>query len=102
MRALGAGMDALEQHAESEENPDLANTIIYEYRKIMDRMKQSVTQNSECHDEIKEELRALLIETERLEIQKMYEAGEIDRAEEKELRRFVNYIESISLYEVVE
>lgn len=102
MRALGAGIDALEQHAKSEENPDLANSIIYEYRKIMDRMKQSVTQNSERRDEIKEELRALLIETERLEIQKMYEAGEIERAEEKELRRFVNYIESISLYEVIE
>ncbi|KOO48052.1 Na+/H+ antiporter [Viridibacillus arvi] len=102
MRALGAGIDALEQHAKSEENPDLANSIIYEYRKIMDRMKQSVTQNSERRDEIKEELRALLIETERMEIQKMYEAGEIERAEEKELRRFVNYIESISLYEVIE
>ncbi|MGE7838838.1 Na+/H+ antiporter [Viridibacillus arvi] len=102
MRALGAGLNALEQHAKSEENPDLANSIIYEYRKIMDRMKQSVTQNSERRDEIKEELRALLIETERMEIQKMYEAGEIERAEEKELRRFVNYIESISLYEVIE
>ncbi|MGE7933458.1 Na+/H+ antiporter [Viridibacillus arvi] len=102
MRALGAGIDALEQHAKSEENSDLANSIIYEYRKIMDRMKQSVTQNSERRDEIKEELRALLIETERMEIQKMYEAGEIERAEEKELRRFVNYIESISLYEVIE
>ncbi|MGE7924526.1 Na+/H+ antiporter [Viridibacillus arvi] len=102
IRALGAGLSALEQHAKSEENPDLANSIIYEYRKIMDRMKQSVTQNSERRDEIKEELRALLIETERMEIQKMYEAGEIERAEEKELRRFVNYIESISLYEVIE
>ncbi|MGE7920396.1 Na+/H+ antiporter [Viridibacillus sp. NPDC093762] len=102
MHALGAGINALEQHAELEENPDLANSIIYEYRKIMDRMKQSVIQNSEHRDEIKEELRALLIETERMEIQKMYEAGEIERAEEKELRRFVNYIESISLYEVIE
>jgi len=102
MHALGAGIDALEQYAKSEENPDLANSIIYEYRRIMDRMKQSVTRNSERRDEIKEELRALLIETERLEIQKMYEAGEIDRTEEKELRRFVNYIESISLYEMSE
>ncbi|MBK3496242.1 Na+/H+ antiporter [Viridibacillus sp. YIM B01967] len=102
MLALWAGVDALKQYAKSEENPDLAYAIIFEYRKGIDKMKQSVTQNSERNDELKEKLRALLNETERIEIQKMYEAGEIDRAEEKELRRFINYIESIALYETVE
>lgn len=47
----------------------------------------------------KEELRFKVLDAERSEMRRMYEAGEITSAQEKELRRFTNYIESIVLYD---
>lgn len=40
----------------------------------------------------------MVLDAERTEISRMYEAGEISLAQDKELRRFTNYIESIILY----
>lgn len=50
----------------------------------------------------KEELRIKAMDLERYEIRKMYESGEITREQSKELRRYINYIESVILYKHVE
>ncbi|WP_188128198.1 hypothetical protein [Propionispora hippei] len=42
------------------------------------------------------------IDVERSEIIKVFEDGEITKQQAKELRRFVNHIESVVLYEYVE
>jgi CPA1 family monovalent cation:H+ antiporter len=42
------------------------------------------------------------MDIERSEIHKMYEAGKIDREQARELRRFINYIETVTLHEHVE
>jgi CPA1 family monovalent cation:H+ antiporter len=39
------------------------------------------------------------LDAERFELRRMYEAGEISASQEKELRRFINHIESVTLYE---
>ncbi len=46
-----------------------------------------------------ETLRFKVLDAKRSEIRRMYEAGEINAGQEKELRKFTNYIESIILYE---
>lgn len=50
----------------------------------------------------KESLRLKVLDAERFEIHKVYEAGDISITQDKELRRFTNQIESVILYEYSE
>ncbi|WP_010308921.1 Na+/H+ antiporter [Kurthia senegalensis] len=76
--------------------------VIYEYEKAYESLRKVNAISSSREEEIREELHLRVMETQRSEIHKLYEEGHISRDQEKELRRFVNYIESITLYEYVE
>lgn len=104
LKAFQAAIEALEEYAKAAErtDTDIVNTIIFDYRRMMDRLKTSTVAHYEKKEEQKEELRLKLMEIERAEIHSMYEAGEIGREQARELRRFVNYIESVILLEHVE
>lgn len=76
--------------------------VIYEYEKAYEKLRKVTTVDSAREEEIREELHIQVMETQRSEIHRMYEEGLISRDQEKDLRRFVNYIESVSLYEYVD
>lgn len=76
--------------------------VIYEYEKAYEKLRKVTTVDSAREEEIREELHIQVMETQRSEIHRMYEEGLISREQEKDLRRFVNYIESVSLYEYVD
>ncbi|MDU4962416.1 MAG: Na+/H+ antiporter [Sporomusaceae bacterium] len=76
--------------------------VMAEYRTMMERLQKPRRQNRQKRDEQKEDLRLQIMDIERSEIRRMLEDGEISREQAKELRRFVNNIESITLYEYVE
>lgn len=92
--------------AEREEAPKhkkpLYVIVIYEYEKAYEKLRKVTTVDSAREEEIREELHIQVMETQRSEIHRMYEEGLISREQEKDLRRFVNYIESVSLYEYVD
>ncbi|MGG0655905.1 Na+/H+ antiporter [Rummeliibacillus pycnus] len=92
----------LKEQAQMTQNPEIYFMISFEYERALDQIRKPVTTNSNRQDELKDELRVVITETERAEIHKMYEAGEISREQERDLRRFVNYIESVNLYEHVD
>lgn len=83
-------------------NSEIYYMIAFEYERAISQINKQVTTISNRHEELKNELRTVITETERAEIHRMYEAGEISKEEERDLRRFVNYIESVNLYEHVE
>ncbi len=103
IQATMSAIDKLEQYAE-ETNNSHVSSIIYEYRRIIDKLKQpnKARSNNIMKDQQKEELRFKAIEAERAEIQRMYEEGQINRELAQDLRRFVNYVESVMLQEIEE
>ncbi len=103
IQATMSAIDKLEQYAE-ETNNSHVSSIIYEYRRIIDKLKQpnKARSNNIMKDQQKEELRFKAIEAERAEIQRMYEEGQINRELAQDLRRFVNYVESVMLKEIEE
>ena len=87
--------------ADSRKRP-LYVIVIYEYEKAYEKLRKVETIDSAREEDIREELHLQVMEVQRGEIHRMYEEGKISREQEKELRRFVNYIESMSLYEYVD
>ncbi len=83
-------------------HPDIYYMVAFEYERALDQIRTPITVNTNKQEELKDELRSVITETERAEIHHMYEAGEISREQERDLRRFVNYIESVNLYEHIE
>ncbi|KYH28698.1 MULTISPECIES: hypothetical protein [Clostridium] len=69
---------------------------------MINKLKSANLQYNDKKEEQKEELRIKVIDFERCQIRAMYELGEISNKQAKELRRFINYIESVTLYEQVE
>ena len=100
--AFEQALTFLKEQAQVAQNPDIYYMISFEYERALDQIRKPVTTDSSRQEELKDELRAVITETERAEIHMMYEAGEINREQERDLRRFVNYIESVNLYEHVE
>lgn len=101
-KAYTAAMDYLKKVRESAEMPELYNIVLFEYEKAYDRLRKQPTMDSVREEEIREELNLIILEKEREEIHKLYEDGKITREQEKDLRRLVNYMENIILYEHVE
>ncbi|MFT4007399.1 MAG: hypothetical protein QM683_17900 [Lacrimispora sp.] len=99
MKAMGAAVTGLEEYARTQEHPEYIYAVILDYEKMLQRFKHTGDRYNERFEEQKEELRFKVLDAERSEIRRMYEAGEINTGQEKELRRFTNYIESIILYE---
>ncbi len=99
IKAMHASIAGLEEYSKTQEQPEYAYMVILEYENILKRYKRTEGRDNESFEAQKEELRFKVLDAERSEIRRMYEAGEISTAQEKDLRRFTNYIESIVLYE---
>lgn len=99
MRAMGAAITGLEEYAKTQEQPEYVYSVLLDYEKMLQRLKHTDVLYNDRLEEKKEELRFEVMDAERSEIRRMYEDGEINADQEKELRRFTNYIESIVLYE---
>lgn len=102
-QALQAAYSFLENYVKKRhQSTKSVYTVIGEYRTMMERMQKPRRQNRKKREEQKEDLRLQIMDIERSEIRRMLESGEITRVQAKELRRFVNNIESVTLYEYVE
>jgi Na+/H+ antiporter, bacterial form len=99
MKAMNASVKGLEEYAKAQEQPEYAYAVLLDYEKMLQRFNLTRDRYNDRFEEQKEELRFKVLDAERSEIHRMYEAGEIKTNQEKELRRFTNYIESIILYE---
>lgn len=102
LKAIKAALLFLKGYAKKTERPDAVKLVIVDYQRIMDQLKRPTTRFNEKSEEQKEELRLKVMDIERAEIHSMYESGEISRDQARELRRFINYIESVTLYEHME
>ncbi len=103
LNALQSAVDYLEDYSKNHERSDIVYAVILDYKRMINHLKRSRnTRNSEKSEELKEELRIKVIDIERSEIQAMYESGEISSEQARELRRYINYIESVILYKNVE
>lgn len=102
VEALQAAYHFLEEYAKENERGHLAYTVIMDYRRMIERLKTPVERHSGKTEEQKEEMHIKVMDMERSEIRRMFEAGEISREQVKELRRFVNNIETVTLYEYIE
>ncbi|SDG61887.1 Na+/H+ antiporter [Desulfosporosinus hippei] len=96
--AMRAAVEGLAEYAKTQEQPEYVYAVLLDYEKMLQRFKRTDRDNDRFEVQ-KEELRFKVLDAERSEMRRMYEAGEITAAQEKELRRFTNYIESILLYE---
>lgn len=94
----------LEERASISEQPEVLHNMIYYYKRLLHKkeLPHKVETDQSILDEQKEILCLNAIEVQRKEISEMFEDGAINTVEAKELRRFVNYLESVVLYEYVE
>jgi monovalent cation/hydrogen antiporter len=102
LKALEAALNSLEKYAKENERAELVSIVILDYKRMINVLKTPTAEFNEKREEQKEELRLKVMDIERAQIRSMYETGEINRDQAKELRRFINYNESITLYEHVE
>lgn len=98
LRAMKAALEFLQNYAETYERADIVNAVILDYKQSIARLK-TPSARYEKGEKQKEELRLMVMDSVRTEIHKMYESGDISREQVKELRRFINHIESITLHE---
>lgn len=101
-KAYTAAMDYLREKRDTSKFADLYSIVLFEYDKAYERLRKKPTIDLVQEEEIREELNLIILETQREEIHTLYEDGKITRNQEKELRRLVNYIENINLYEHIE
>lgn len=105
IEAFQAAIESLEQEQRKVENKadtDLIEVVIMGYQGMIKRLSLERSEFKEEDEERKEELRVKAMDSERQEIQRMYESGEISKEQSKELRRHINYIESATLDETEE
>lgn len=98
VEALEKAMAYLKE-ASKDSKEKLANSVMSDYRRMISGLKAPESQFNEHYEMQKEELRLIIMDMGRSKIYQMYEAGEISREQVKELRRYLNHIESITLYE---
>lgn len=94
----------LERRATSSDQLEVLNNMIYYYKRLLHKkeLPRKVELTQSILDEQKEILCLNALEEQRKEISKMFGDGAINTSEAKELRRFVNHMESVVLYEYVE
>lgn len=97
--AMRAAVAGLAEYAKTQEQPEYVYAVLLDYEKMLQRFNRTGDRYNDKLEVQKEELRFKVLDAERSEVRRMYEAGEITSDQEKELRRFTNYIESIILYE---
>jgi monovalent cation/hydrogen antiporter len=99
LRALQAALEYLQSLKKGDESDNLVQFVILDYKRAIGRLKGSGDPFNEKTEAQKEELRLLVMDAERAEINRMFENGDIHREQARELRRTINQIESITLYE---
>ncbi|MGO1059295.1 Na+/H+ antiporter [Planococcus sp. FY231025] len=97
--ALKVALEKLEEVAADKERKDYVQAVITDYKQMISGAQRPELHFNEEFELQKEELRLIVMDKGRSEIYKMYEAGDISREQAKELRRYVNHIESVTLYE---
>ncbi len=102
LKALQAALVHLEQYSKEHEGSDIVYAVIMEYKALINRLGRPNERYSEKNEELKEELRIKVMDKERAEISEMYKSGEITKEQVKELRRYINYIESVVLQKPAE
>lgn len=102
LKAFEKAIGALEDYVENHKEAESTHEVILDYKSLINRLSGNMVRYSEEDIEQKEELRIKAMDIERCEIRNMYESGEISREQSKELRRYINYIESVILYKHVE
>src|SRR5690606_32168484 len=101
LEALQKAMDYLVE-ASKDGKEKMASSVIHDYKRMIKGLKTPESHFNEQYEMQKEELRLVIMDMGRSKIYKMYEEGEISREQAKELRRYLNHIESITLYEYSE
>ncbi|CEG22826.1 Sodium, potassium, lithium and rubidium/H(+) antiporter [Planococcus massiliensis] len=101
LEALEKAMDYL-QRLSNEGEKQMASSVMHDYRRMIKGLETPESHFNEQYEIQKEELRLIIMDMGRSKIYKMYEDGEISREQAKELRRYLNHIESITLYEYSE
>lgn len=101
-KALQAAVHSLEHYAEEADDTELVQAVMLDYNRIINRLKRPAAPFRERKEEQKEELRLKVMDIERSEIRAMFEAGEITRDQAKQLRKYINSMESITLFEHAE
>lgn len=99
LQALQAAVKELEKLAEDKGDDDLLHEVITEYRHKIARMENPDQTIADKYEIQKEVLRIRVLDVGRSEIFRLYESGSISREEVKELRRFINHVESVTLFE---
>lgn len=102
VKVLQSAVGHLEEYWEDHDKSDIVYAVILDYRRMINRLKHLSPWNDQQNEEFKDELRIKLMDIERSEIQEMFESGEISSEQAKELRRYINYIESVLLYKNAE
>ncbi|WP_349772306.1 Na+/H+ antiporter [Lederbergia citrisecunda] len=102
IKALQAAIETLEETSKRFEKNDMVYEVILDYKRLIERLKKPSVRYNEKIEEQKDELRIKVMDVERSKIHEMYQAGEINREQARELRRFINYIESVTLNDRIE
>lgn len=101
-KGMQAAVSYLKAQKEQHEQPELIDQVIAEYQLMIGKLKRPLTADIDQREQQKGEMRIRAMDTGRNEIHMMYDKGEISREQAKELRRFLNYIESVTLFEYEE
>ena len=99
LEALLAAREFLEGYEKTAKHKELADAVISDYNRMISGLQRPESQYNEQFELQKEELRIIVMDTGRATINRLYSEGDITREQARELRRFVNYIESITLME---
>ena len=99
LHALQAALQGLEKTVGKYKPKKIVDAVISDYKQMISRLKKPEALYDEKYELQKEELRVIVMDMGRSEIYQMYAAGDITREQSKELRRFINYIESVTLHE---
>lgn len=98
LMASQSALEYLEKYSKGQDNSNIVYSVILDYKRIINKLKRPAARYNEKTEGQKEELRIKVMDIERSEINRMYELGEINKEQAKELRRYTNYIESVVLY----
>ncbi|WP_142828313.1 Na+/H+ antiporter [Planococcus soli] len=102
LQALQSALTGLEDYAGKYEPKEIIEAVISDYKQMVSRLKKPENLYDEKYELQKEELRVIVMDMGRSEIYKMYVAGDITREQARELRRYIHYIESVTLHETGE
>ncbi len=96
-QAAIVSLEQEQQKAETKAEADIIEAVMMGYQGMIRRLSMERSEFKNVDQDLKEELRIKAMDSERQEIQRMYESGEISIEQSRKLRRHINYIESATL-----